>query len=153
MGNPFDFNPKFNTSFSQLPGVNVSGNALKGKGSVGYSLDKNNSLDTEVNLFKGRAAAKYTTTSLLPGGKTTFQASTSGKIGVDTSFEAGTHGNVYGYVNASMSNGSVTAGVGYKNDNFSAKAFYNSNASMQNMLKDINESAMQAGVTVSYTLK
>lgn len=142
--------PDYSTTFKPLPNTIIDAKLLKGKVTGNYTLSNKEKLSMDVKLFDKKAEIKYTNTTYA---NTTVYANTKGNIGANTSFSTGKDGNVYAYLNANMSNNTVTGGVGYENkQGFSAKAFYNSNASMQKMNEDIDTSAMKFGVSASFTL-
>lgn len=145
MGGPFDFNPNYSTSFGQ--GVKLNGNLFKGRGAADFNLDESNNFKTEVDVFKKKAGFSFTNTAL---GKTKLFADTKGNLGANTNIDVGKNGNIYGYLNANMPSGSVTGGVGFKNDSTSVEAFYNSNPTIMANAFDIDTSAMRAGVSFKW---
>lgn len=141
--------PDFSTKYTPLPDVNVQANIAKGRLTSEYAASNKEKLSMDVKLFDKKAEIKYTNTTY---GNTTIYANTKGNIGANASIPTGHDDNVYAYLNANMSNNTVTGGVGYENkQGFSAKAFYNSNASIQKLNEDISTSAMKFGVSITKT--
>lgn len=142
--------PDFSTQYTPLPNVNFEANAMKGRLTSEYVTSNNKEkLSMDVKLFDKKAEVKYTNTTY---GNATIYANTKGNIGANASIPTDNSGNVYAYLNANMSNSTVTGGIGYENkQGFNAKAFYNSNASMQKLNEDISTSSMKFGVSITKT--